>query len=251
MKKKFLSLLQSALFCVILLAFPIASGVLATVMKMGTVETLFLQGGFMAASLILPAIFVLAGKWNIREIGFDRFDKTSFKRLLFYLPFLLIFVPVTIRGFAVQSTDYFFGVLFLYLFVGLAEEVYFRGIIPFFLKKRFSLLWVILLSSIVFAVGHLATAFTATNGWEIFLTVLNALLFGLMAIELATVAKNILPCVVIHFLFDFETKIVVMSGRELLLAECVRGAILTLLALWLALTICKRQEYYSEKPIEK
>lgn len=237
MKKKFFSVLQSAAWCLIMLAFPVASGVIAAITKMGTVETLFLQGVFMAVSLIIPAIIVLTGKWKIKEIGFGRFDRTSFKQLAFFLPFLLIFVPVAIRGFSVRSTGYFFGALFLYFFVGVAEEVYFRGIIPFILKKEFSLLWTIILSSLLFGMGHVASAFTANNGWEIVLTVLNAVLFGFMAIETAVIAKNIIPGIIIHFLFDFETKIIVMSGQELLVAECVRGAVMTLITIWLAVVI--------------
>lgn len=245
MKRKTLAVLQSALLCIIMLAFPIASGVFAVVMELGTIETLFLQGGFMAASLSIPAVMVLTGKCKIKEIGFDRIDRVSFKRLGCWLPFLLIFVPVAIRGFSVRSTGYFFGVLFLYSFVGVAEEVYFRGIIPFILKKEFSLLWVIILSSFLFGVGHVATAFTASSGWEIALTVLNALLFGFMAIESAIVANNIFPGILIHFLFDFETKIITMSGQELFVAECIRGAIMTLLAIWLTVTIFKNKKYYT------
>ena len=247
MKNKVLSILKSVLWCVIMLVFPIVSGFIVTALKMGTVEGLFLQGGFMAAALVVPLIMVLVGKWNYSDIGFDKFDKASAKRLLFYLPFVLIFIPVAISVFYIKSTGYFFGVLFLYLFVGLSEEVYFRGIIPYVLKKDFSLIGVIVVSSIIFGIGHLTTAFTSNDGLEIALTVLNAFIFGFMAIELAIIANNIIPGIIIHFLFDFETKIIVMSGKELLIAECVRGAVMVVIAVWLALIIYKNKDQYSQK----
>ena len=36
-----------------------------------------------------------------------------------------------------------------------------------------------------------------------------------------------------------------MSGQELFVAECIRGAIMTLLAIWLTVTIFKNKKYYT------
>ena len=40
-------------------------------------------------------------------------------------------------------------------------------------------------------------------------------------------------------MFDFETKIVVMSGNELLAAECIRGAVMVIAAVWLGIVLAK------------
>lgn len=50
-------------------------------------------------------------------------------------------------------------------------------------------------------------------------------------------AANIIPAIFIHFLFDFETKMVGMSGNELLIAESVRGVLMFFMAIWLAVVI--------------
>ncbi len=236
-KEKIFALCKSVLWGSYILFFPIFSGVLSVVLSLGTIETLLLQGFFMLVTLVIPLIFVLSGKWKWKENGFDKYDIECSKKAYHFLPLIAIFIPVAIQGFYVKSVVYVFCNLFLYLTVGMAEEVYFRGIIPRYLNKVFSLKRVILISTVIFGIGHIANAFTTSNVWEIFLTVLNAFLFGWLAIEMTIISKNIVPVILLHFLFDFETKIAVMSGNTLLIAECVRGAIVFVVAAWLAIVI--------------
>lgn len=234
MKSKILAMCKSFLWCFIILLFPIISGVLAVILSLDTVETLFLQGTFMLISLIPPTVFVMCGKWRWNDIGFSQFDFGSFKKRLFFIPVLLIFIPVAMKGIHIKSAGYVLGSLFLYLFVGISEEVYFRGIIPQFLKKEFSIKGTVLLSTFIFGIGHIATAFTGSNVFEIALTVLNAFIFGWLAIEMTILSNNIIPAILLHFFFDFETKIVVMNGRELMIAESIRGVLMFMMAIWLA-----------------
>ena len=138
MKHKVLAICKSFLWCFVILIFPIASGAVSVILALDTVTTLFLQGTFMAMALIVPAIFVFSGKWQWREVGFASFDFKDCKKVLYFIPLLVIFVPVAIKGFYVKSIGYIIGSLFLYLFVGISEEVYFRGIIPRYLKEEFS-----------------------------------------------------------------------------------------------------------------
>lgn len=236
-KGKLIALYKSFLWGVCILLFPIFSGVLSAILSLGTIETLFIQGFFMLTSLVIPLIFALCGKWKWEEIGFCKYDTACSKKAYHFLPLIAIFIPVAIQGFYFKSIIYVFGNLFLYLTVGIAEEIYFRGIIPKYLSKAFSVKGVILFSTLIFGIGHIATAFTTSNSWEIFLTVLNAFLFGWLAIEMQLISKNIIPAIILHFLFDFETKIVAMNGTTLLIAECVRGVILFVAAVWLATVI--------------
>lgn len=240
-KFKIYTLCKSFLWCIYILLFPIVSGVLSEILSLETIETLFLQGLFMLASLVVPFTFVLIGKWKWEEIGIDKYDAECSRKVYHFLPLIAIFIPVAIQGFYFKSTIYVFGNLFLYLMVGIAEEVYFRGIIPKYLRKEFSVNEVIFFSAIIFGIGHIATAFTASNGLEVCLTILNAFLFGWLAMEMETISKNITPIIVLHFFFDFETKIVAMNGGGLLIAECVRGAIVFAAACWLAIVIRKIQ----------
>lgn len=242
MKHKVLAICKSLLWCFVILLFPIASGTISVILTLDTITTLFLQGIFMALALIPPAAFVFSGKWQWREVGFTPFDLKGCKKVLFFIPLLVIFVPVAIKGFYIKSIGYVIGSLFLYLFVGISEEIYFRGIIPQYLKKEFSTEGIVLLSTIIFGIGHVATAFTGSNIFEIILTVLNAFIFGWLAMEMTIISSNIIPAFLVHFLFDFETKIVVMNGKELLVAEIVRGILMFIIASWFAAVIYKQRK---------
>lgn len=243
MKKKLLAVCKSLLWCVIILLFPVLSGILSAVLSLDTVKTLFLQGIFMAASLVIPAAFLFSGKWSWREIGFAPFNFHGCQMALYFVPLLAIFVPAAVQGFHIRSAGYVFGNLFLYLFVGISEEVYFRGMIPNCLKAGFSTKGIVQASATIFAIGHIAAAFSGSGAFEIALSVWNALLFGWMAMEMTLLAANILPAILIHFLFDFETKLVVMSGRDLLIAECVRGTLMFVSAVWLAAVLLRRRDH--------
>lgn len=238
-KKRAAVLCRSVLWGICILLFPVFSGVLSALLALKTVETLFVQGIFMLLSLVIPLILVTAKKWRWSEIGFAKFDGNGCRKALYFLPLSAVLIPVAVRGFYAQSAAYVLGNLFLYLSVGIAEEVYFRGIIPKYLNRAFSNKGVIILSAVIFGVGHVASAFTAGSGSEVFLTVLNAFVFGWLAIEMALLCKNITPGILLHFMFDFETKIVVMSGNELLAAECIRGAVMVIAAVWLGIVLAK------------
>ena len=239
MKHKVLAICKSFLWCFVILIFPIVSGAVSVIFSLDTDTTLFVQGTFMTMAFIVPAILVFIGKWQWRDIGFAPFDYKECKRAFYFIPLLVLFIPAAIKGFYVKSIGYITGNLFLYLFVGLSEEVYFRGIIPRYLKKEFSIKGIILWSAFIFGIGHAATAFTGSNGCETALTVLNAFIFGWLAIEMTIISSNIIPAVLLHFLFDFETKIVVMDGNELLTAEIIRGIIMFIIAIWFAGVIDK------------
>lgn len=243
MKHKVLTICKSLLWCFIILLFPITSGTLSAILSLDIVATLFLQGFFMVMALIPPAIFVLIGKWNWREIGFAPFDFRGCRKVFYFIPLLVIFIPVAIKGFYLKSTAYVLGNFFLYLFVGISEEIYFRGIIPKCLKKEFSTKGIMLWSTLIFAIGHLATALSGSNAFEVVLSVFNAALFGWMAIEMTLLSRNIFPAMMIHFFFDFETKIVAMHGSELLIAESVRGILMFIIAIGLAIVYKKLSAY--------
>ena len=240
--KKFKAILFSLLWCLIILAFPIISGVIASISKLDKISTIILQGSFMLLSLLFPLIFLLSKKWNTSEIGFNRITKEGARNVLYFLPLVLIIVPCAIEGFRIESIQYFFAVLYLYLFVGIAEELYFRGIIPYYLGKAFDIKWIVIISSLIFALGHSVTILTDGNIAIMILTVINALIFGFLTIEMYMLCKSIIPGMFIHFLFDFETKFIRMNGNKLLIAEIIRGAIMALIALCFAIILYKKSK---------
>lgn len=233
------ALCKALLWGLCVLLFPILSGTLAAVFALGALETLLLQGVFMLLSLVIPLCLIRTKRWSRSEIGFDQIDAAGCKRALYFVPLLTIFIPAAVRGFQIRSVAFCLCNLFLYLMVGISEEVYFRGIIPKYLSKAFSPGRIIMISTLIFGIGHVASAFTASTGLEVGLSVLNAVIFGWLAIEMALLANNIIPGILLHFLFDYETKIVALQGDALLIAECVRGAVMAACAVWLAVIVHK------------
>ena len=72
------------------------------------------------------------------------------------------------------------------------------------------------------------------------LTVINALFFGFMAIEMYMLCGSVVPGMIVHFLFDFETKFILMSGNDLFIAEIVRAALMALIAICFAVVLHKK-----------
>lgn len=242
MKCRVSAVCQSLLWGLIILLFPVVSGALSVILSLDTVETLFLQGSFMLLALLPPAVLVLVGKRSWGEIGFAEFDWKGCKSAFYFIPLLVIFVPATVKGFSVRSAGYGLGNLFLYLLVGISEEIYFRGVIPSCLKKGFSAREIVLLSTFIFGIGHIAAALAGSTAFETALTVWNAFIFGWLAMEMTMLSGNILSAVLLHFFFDFETKIVLMDGKELLIAETFRGVFVFIAAVWLTILVCKRRK---------
>ena len=238
--RRFKAFLLALLWCIVILAFPVASGVIATIAKLERIPTIILQGSFMLLSSVIPLVFLLTRKWGPKDIGLNKVTKDGAKNVLYFLPLLLLYIPCAVKGFYVESAEYFFAIFFLYLFVGVAEELYFRGIIPHFLGKAFESKWVIAISSLIFGLGHSVTVLTDGDIVMMILTVINALFFGFMAIEMYMLCGSVIPGMIVHFLFDFETKFILMGGNDLFIAEMVRAALMALIAICFAALLHKK-----------
>lgn len=84
-----------------------------------------------------------------------------------------------------------------------------------------------------------------SNIFEIALTMLNVFILSWLTIEITILSSNIIPAILMHF-FNFETKIVVMSSRELLIAESACGMLIFILAIWLVIVRIKEKESNSK-----
>ncbi|MBQ9124208.1 MAG: CPBP family intramembrane metalloprotease [Acholeplasmatales bacterium] len=237
MKTKIINITICILIGIFVILFPVISGIIVGITKMEGASILFLQAFFMLLPIIIFIILILLKKINGKDIRLV--TNVNKKNYLYYLPVVLVYIPVLIGGFVWKGSAYFFGNLLLYLAVGIAEELYFRGIIPHLLEKDFKKEPVILISSLIFGLGHAASAFANNNPIVVVLTILNALIFGFLAICLLYKTKTIVPLMIIHFLFDFETKFIALEGNDLSIAEGVRGSIMLIYAIILFVLIRK------------
>lgn len=242
MKNSFTCLLHSLLWVVIFLLFPICSSPLVLVFNLDYTATLFVQGGFIALSLVPIIICVLLKKWKWQEIGFGKFSLNTSKKKLFLVSLILIYIPVAMQGFYLRSVPYFLGNLFLYLFVAIAEELYFRGLIPHILSKKFSNTSSMIISVIIFGLAHTFLSFTSPDILTFILNILTSLIFGWFAIEITALCGNIVPAIIVHFIFDFEGKIVAMDSNMLFITQIVRIGIMLIFSIIFTTLVFKKNK---------
>lgn len=232
-KSKFKVVSYCLLIAIFLIAFPVLSGTLLGVLTATTKNDYQIIGLIIQAIFMIFPILVVVVYFKKKKMKFSMFDiqwKPN-KTYLFYLPSIFIYVPLLFGGYSFKGLPYFLGNLFLYASVGIAEELYFRGIIPNILKQVFNKYKVILISTLIFGFGHAAVAFSGSDLSVVFLSILNALLFGWLAIELRYLTNNIVLLMGIHFLFNFQSKFLIVTNTELFYMEIIRGMILFIYAI--------------------
>lgn len=240
-KNKNLSLKMKAitisfLWTLLLTIFPVISGVIATIRHTDTIATICIQGIFMVIPTIIVCILILTGKFSCEDLKLNLIKLEDQKKLFgkkFFLMILpiIIYIPHAMDGFTWKGLQYFSATFFLYLFVGISEELFFRGMIPVTLDKAFKDTGVLIGATLFFAIAHIASALTGLGLLLTILTIINAALFGLMAMAYRNLCGTILPIMLIHFLFDLESKFTVISGTRLVIAEGVRGFLLLVLSI--------------------
>jgi membrane protease YdiL (CAAX protease family) len=218
----------------------VASGVIVVVSKADAVSSRLIQTAFMCMSLVVPLAYCKAKNISPRELLLTGIDKSGVRTCLFYLPLAVILLPMIVAGVDFSNIGYTLATLLFTLSVGIAEELYFRGIILRLLSKNFSMLPAVFISAVIFGIGHASGAFVASSWALVLLAILNALLFGWLAAETALITKNIIPLMIFHCLFDFFTYQMLATGGTLVTVYAVRGTLMTIVAVYLMIGLKKK-----------
>ena len=200
--------------------------------------------GFMLLSLIPLAIHARMKNYNLSDFKLGKGDPKSLKKVFYYLPLGLILITMIIPSLRFKDPLYSLVTFFFTISVGLAEELYFRGLILGILEKAFKPLSAVFLSVIFFSLGHITAAFMTPDPLLVSLHVLNSFLFGWLAAEIALLTQSIGVLIFFHGLFNFLDYHTAAEGSALVLVYGVRGAMLLLFAIYL-LVILKKQATYS------
>lgn len=240
-QSKFRIVIKCVLVALILMIFPVLSGTIVGIVNAVTgldiqIKGQFIQALFMLFSVLVSLIILRKQKLTIYDIGFT-FKIT--KACLYFLPCVIIYIPVLFNEYQKRSFSFVIVAIALYLLVGIAEEIYFRGIIPNILQKGFGKYQVIIISSVIFGISHCAAGLSGIGITEIILTILNAVIFGWLAIELKYLTNNITILMAIHFLFDLETKFISDNSPNLIFTFVIRGTLMSLYAIILLVLITK------------
>jgi membrane protease YdiL (CAAX protease family) len=118
--------------------------------------------------------------------------------------------------------------------VGISEELYFRCIILKLLKDSFSVKQTVIISALIFGIGHIASALSGKGSVDVLLQVINAFLFGILTAEIVNITKSLIPTIIWHFAFNFVNRITLTAGVNGILAVGLQVIVMVIYAyiLW-------------------
>ncbi|UUX34807.1 CPBP family intramembrane glutamic endopeptidase [Fundicoccus culcitae] len=225
-------------FSLTLMLFPVVSAVIIVVNQLDRIQGFWLQGLFMLLSMIVPLIYLWKTKITPTSIGLTGIEKGRMQKVLYFIPLLLAKVGFLFFGVS-KDIPTIVALLFFTGAIGVSEELYFRGIILYKLKKCFSIKQSILWSALLFAVVHASQAFSGASDLLVFLTMVNAMIFGIIAAEIVIITNSIIPVIIWHMLFDFVNWVSLVDGKTEFMLIVIQSIIMVLYAyyLWTKLVV--------------
>ena len=229
---KLRSVLSSLVFSIVLMIFPVASGVIVVMNDMDAIQGYWLQGVFMMLSISVPAIFMWITNVKPVQIGFVRAQKSSAEAVLYFLPAIAAKIGFLFCGIN-RDIHTIVALAFFAVAIGLSEELYFRGIILSKLRTCFTIKQTVILSSVFFAAVHASQAFSGAGIFMVALTMINALLFGIIASEIVMLTKSIVPVIIWHTSYDFINWIALAQGTIEIVLIAIQSVIMITYAIHL------------------
>ena len=239
-KSKLRAILSSLVFSVILMIFPVTSGVIVVMNGMDAIQSYWMQGVFMMLSMAVPVVFMWITKMKPAQIGFTRVEKGSIKTVLYFVPIIASKIGFLIFG-VDSNTQTIIALAFFTIMIGLSEELYFRGIILRKLRSCFTIKQTVILSSVFFAAVHASQAFSGTGIIIVTLTIINALIFGVIASEIVILTRSIIPVIIWHVLYDFINWISVAKGTTEVTLIMIQSVIMVVYAYYLWTKLPEKQ----------
>ena len=212
-RNKLGAVLSSLIFSIVMVIFPVVSGVIVVANSIDNLQGYCIQGAFMMLSIAVPALYMWITKIKPVQIGFTGMEKGSIKTVLYFLPVIAAKTGFLFYGIN-RDIRTIMALAFFTFAIGLSEEIYFRGIILRRLRACFTVKQTVIMSSVLFAALHASQAFSGAGIIMVTLTIVNALIFGVVASEIVMLTKSIVPVIVWHSLYDFINWIVLVKGTS-------------------------------------
>ena len=231
-------LLFSFLLTLTILLFPMLSGVFVSVLELSELQGRVVQAfAFILASLL--AFLIARARFGLlKNAVLDLSVRAPLRELFYFFPLVLIELLPLYLG---LRTDLNFVRILIYLLftaaVGLAEEIYFRGLIAKSMAKR-SLLQAIFVSSVFFALGHFLNLMAGASLLDTLLQVVFAFIFGMVAVEIVLLRGSLLSVIIWHAAHNFISLITSKENhRWLLIIGLVQGFLLLAYGLYLLIKL--------------
>lgn len=213
---------KTAWATLVLLLFFFAQGAIVVIGEIEGISSILIRGGVIWGLVALTLAYYIIRYREISKLGFRGAEKGTAKRMLYFSPLLLIALSPFAAGINFNGgAALIFANLFLTLGIGMAEEIFFRGIICG--------LWLecgvgkaMMLSSVLFGLSHILNLAGGADFGETILQICFALVYGMVFALIFAESGSLLPCVLLHALHDFCSFI---SGEGSAQFEIILGAV--------------------------
>ncbi len=234
------ALFYSLMLSIVLMSFPVVSGIIVAVNNMEVPQSYWVQGAFMLLSVTVPVGILLITGVRPSQIGFVGMRKGSLKTVLYFIPVIMAKAGFLFFGIN-HDIERIIALTFFTAAIGLSEEIYFRGIILKRVKMCFSIKQTVLLSSILFATVHASQAFSGEGFVMVTMAVLNSLIFGIVAAEIVILTGSLIPAMIWHTLYNFINWVSPVQGTTEIILIVVQSIALIAygIYLWRKLYIIK------------
>ena len=215
-------ILKTAIAMLVLLLFFFAQGAIVVIMEIDGVPSLLIRGAVIWALVVITLAYYIIRYKEISGLGFRGMEQGAARRMLYFAPLLLIALSPLAAGVDLKDgAAFLFANLFLTLGIGMAEEIYFRGIICGAWLGR-GVGKAMMLSSVLFGFSHILNLAGGADFGETILQICFALVYGMVFALIFAESGSLLPCVLLHALHDFCAFI---SGEGSAQFEIILGAV--------------------------
>ena len=222
MKRKDRIVLKTAGTTIVLLLFFFTQGAIVVITKIEGVPSALIRGAVIWVLVIITLAYSIIRYKGISKLGFRGAEKGAAKRMLYFSPLLLIaFTPFAAGINFNGGAALILANLFLTLGIGMAEEIFFRGIICGLWLGR-GVGKAMIISSVLFGLCHILNIAGGAELGETLLQICFALVYGMVFALIFAESGSLLPCVLLHALHDFCSFI---SGEGSAQFEMVLGAV--------------------------
>ena len=124
------TIIKTVLATLTLLVFFFLQGAVVAVNEIEGAASALIRGGIIGSAAVAAIVFSLIKHKNLTAIGFRKPEPGASRKLLYYIPLLIIALSALAAGIDYQKgAGFALANLFLALCVGFAEEICFRGVI--------------------------------------------------------------------------------------------------------------------------
>ncbi|MGN8734819.1 lysostaphin resistance A-like protein [Fusicatenibacter saccharivorans] len=222
MKRKDRIILKTAMATLLLLLFFFAQGAIEVITGIEGIPSALIRGAVIWGLVIITLANSIIRYKGISKLGFRSAEKGAAKRMLYFSPLLLIALSPFTAGINFNGgAALILANLFLTLGIGMAEEIFFRGIICGLWLER-GVGKAMIISSVLFGFSHLLNIAGGAELGETVLQICFALIYGMVFALIFAESGSLLPCVLLHALHDFCSFI---SGEASAQFEIFLGAV--------------------------